>query len=356
MMSMGSPASVATGRFASGLDLAALAAYLRRCGLELDAEAGAERLGGGLSNLNYLVIVNGERAVLRRPPHGELPPGAHDMRREHRILSRLSKIFPAAPDSFHLCLDQSILGAPFQLLEFRSGLVVRGASPSPPFDSEAAARALCRELVRTLAALHAVDAEQAGLGDLGRPEGFFSRQVEGWAKRAAKILSSDAPRRIVDEILRWLRAQRPQSLAPTLLHSDFKLDNCLLAPDARIVAILDWDMGTRGDPLMDLATLLSYWTEPGDPPCMHELRQMPTARPGFWKRDEVVAAYASATGRDVSDYPAWRALALFKLGVVFLQLHGNWIRGVAGDERYAAFQRLGEELFAYARDVIRLES
>lgn len=344
--------SVARDVFA--LDLAAVSAYLRPLGFVLDKKAGATRLGGGLSNLNYLVVVNGEKVVLRRPPAGELPVGAHDMQREHRVLSKLSKVFSAAPDSFHLCADKSVIGAHFQLLEFRSGLVVRGDELPEALHSDDARRDLSRELVRMLAALHAVDAPAAGLGDLGRPDGFYERNVEGWIKRSSYV-ATPSSQTTINDIARWLRAQRPRSLAPTLLHSDFKLDNCMLSPAGEITTILDWDMGTRGDPLMDLATLMSYWTEEGDPPCMIRLAQMPTAKPGFWKRNEAIADYAKITGRDLSDYLAWRALALFKLGVVFLQLHRNWTQGVAGDERYADFHALGGDLLAYTLHIIRRE-
>lgn len=337
-------------------DLARIAVHLRASGLALDTDAGGALLGGGLSNLNYLVVVNGEKAVLRRPPGGELPAGAHDMQREHRILSKLSTVFPPAPNSFHLCVDKSVIGAHFQLLEFRSGVVVRGDQTPETFESEGAACRLSHALIRMLASLHAIDATAAGLGGLGRPEGFFERNVDGWANRATRVASSATSLSAIADIAHWLRLQRPAFGKPTLLHSDFKLDNCMLSPAGEITTIVDWDMGTRGDPLMDLATLMSYWVEADDPPCMHRLAQMPTAKRGFWTRNEAIAEYAKITGIDFSGYPAWRILALFKLGVVFLQLHQNWRRGAVGDERYAGFQKLGDELLDYALQVARSES
>lgn len=347
---MGSSARIAEQPQADpfALDTLSVAAHLAHHGLSLDPAQGAKRLSGGLSNLNYLVTVDGRPAVLRRPPAGDLPPGAHDMVREHRILSRLSRAFAPAPNSFFLCTDPSVIGVPFQLMEYRQGLVVGGDTLPAALDTPAHAAALSRELVSTLAALHAVDAEAVGLGDFGRPEGFFARNVAGWRRRAAALDLEGSPAGLTEEIGAWLTRNVPSPLAPTLLHSDFKLDNCMLDDGFRVATVLDWDMGTRGDPLMDLATLASYWTEAGDPDCMHRLGQMPTARPGFMRRAEVVEAYARLSGRDVSGFGAWRVLALLKLGIVFIQLHRNWQRGIAGDARYAGFAVLGADILDFA--------
>lgn len=334
------------GGGAFDLDTGAVAAHLAQHGMAFDIAAGAARLSGGLSNLNYLVIVNGNKAVLRRPPMGKLPPGAHDMVREHRVLSRLWEAFPQAPKSFHLCEDPAVIGVPFQLLEYREGLSIRGDRLPDGFDARACTT-LSNNLVETLAALHAVDPAQVGLGDFGRPEGFYARTVAGWQRRAGDVARDEATKAAIERIGAWLAGQEPTPLPPTLLHSDFKLDNCMLDDGSNVTTVLDWDMGTRGDPLMDLATLLSYWTEPDDPDCMHRLAQMPTARPGFLRRAEVAEAYARATGRPIRDLPVWRTLAMFKLGVVFLQLHRNWADGIAGDESYAGFERLGADLVEF---------
>lgn len=330
------------------LDTAAVAHHLAANALHLDVGAGATRLSGGLSNLNYLVSVEGRRAVLRRPPAGDLAPGAHDMVREHHILSRLSKAFAPAPDSFFLCTDHSVIGVPFQLLEYRQGLVIGGDRLPVALDTPARTRALSHELISTLVALHAVDPGAIGLGDFGRPDDFFLRTARGWVKRGGLLGLDATPARRVDELAAWLQANAPGLLPATLLHSDFKLDNCMLDDAFHVGTVLDWDMGTRGDPMMDLATLTSYWTEPGDPDCMHRLGQMPTSRPGFLTRAEVVQAYAHRSGRDVAGFGPWRILALLKLGVVFIQLHRNWAGGTAGDSRYAGFAALGGEILDFA--------
>lgn len=328
------------------LDEHSVVQHLARHGMELDRAFGAARLSGGLSNLNYLVQINGAKAVLRRPPMGELPPGAHDMVREHRILSRLSEAYPQAPKSFHLCEDMAVIGVPFQLLEYREGQSIRGDKMPADFDAQMCT-ALSINLVRTLASLHAVDASAVGLGGFGRPEGFYSRTVAGWKRRGNAITQDEATLRTINVISQWLERQQPAALPPTLLHSDFKLDNCMLGPDCSITTVLDWDMGTRGNPMMDLATLLSYWTEPDDPECMHQLAQMPTAQTGFLRRAQVAELYTQLTGLPIDDLPTWRILAMFKLGVVFLQLHRNWASGIAGDESYAGFASLGADLLDF---------
>jgi len=322
----------------AALDIDRLRAHLERAGLGLD-DAAPRQFKGGLANLNFLVYITGNPFVLRRPPSGELPPGAHDMVREHRILSRLSAQFPLAPQSVHLCEDKGVLGVPFQLIEYRSGIVVRGDSLEGVPGHDRAEVSLTNAVVSTMAALHDVDPVAAGLDDLGRPDGFLARGVAGWVKRASLMESSPKTKTLVDEIGRWLttRVDKVPHRAPTLLHCDFKLDNLILDPASlEPVAVIDWDMGTRGDPLFDLGTLLSYWTEPDDPPAMHRLAQMPTGHGGFATRAEVVEQYVKLTGADLGGFEVVRVLCVFKLAVVFLQLHKRWE---------------GEDLLAFALDV-----
>jgi aminoglycoside phosphotransferase (APT) family kinase protein len=328
-----------------------LAGYLTAHGMSVDLGKPIRQFAGGLANRNYLLIVDGGPAVLRRPPEGDLPPGAHDMAREHRILSRLSGALPFIARALHYCADRNVIGVPFQLIEYRPGLVIRGADLSPLHGRADAPDILSETMVGTLAAVHQVDCRQVGLADLGRPEGFIGRAITGWSKRGALVAGNDMLQALLQDISQWLARQSFRERAPTLLHCDFKLDNLILNPQTLSpVALVDWDMGTRGDPLFDLATLLSYWAELDDPPALQRLRQMPTAQPGFWRRAEIAQRYAAITGENVDDLPAMRVLALFKLGVVFLQLHRQWVSGAVKDDRYVDFARLGEDILLVARD------
>lgn len=334
------------------LDVSSLAVRLEQQGLHLDPAVTPRQFSGGLANINYLIRLNSDWAVLRRPPSSSLPPGANDMTREHRILSVLWRGLPLAPRSFYLDTDTSIIGVPYQILEFRSGLALRGDTLDPLLASPELGNTLSHRLITTLSHVHATDLDTLGLGTLGRPEGFFQRQTKGWLDRANYITNNNPPL-VARQVADWLQAcTTHDDNHPVLLHSDFKLDNLLLDPDTlQVTTLLDWDMGTRGPAMYDLATMLSYWTEANDPDCMHKLAQMPTAQPGFMQREEAAMAYAALTGRDIGNIRAWRVQSIFKLAVVFLQLHRRHVIGETSDPRYATFGELGHDLFSFALDV-----
>lgn len=323
-------------------------------GMAIAAGSPPLRCSGGLANRNYEVrLASGDRAILRMPPPGKLPPGANDMAREHRILANLWKALPLAPHSFLHCGDMAVAGMQFHLLEFREGIAVRGDGVAPLPATPATGARLSELAIEVLARVHRVPPAEAGLHDLGRPQGFLSRTEKGWIDRAAIVFGGqiDGDMRHVAE---WLSAARLDGLGgdATLLHNDFKLDNLLLGPATlEASAILDWDMGTRGGGLMDLAALLSYWTEAGDPECMHRLAQMPTARPGFFSREQAASRYAQVTNRSLEGFHLYRVLGMFRLSVVFLQLHARWRSGEVTDARYAGFGELAREIAGFARSI-----
>jgi len=331
---------------------ATLGRYLGERGLSL-GRSRPRQFAGGYGNLNYLIEIDDRPAVLRRPPPGPLPHGANDMAREYRILSSLWREYPLAPRALLFCDDTSVLGAPFQIIEYRAGIVIRDTLPPHVAGQPEFGALLSRQLVEALAALHAVDPERIGLATLGRPAGFLGRTVEGWAARGAALADLVRPQAL-SEIVAWLRPRVPDDTPPRLLHSDFKLDNMILTPGSLApAAVIDWDMGTRGDPLWDLAVMLSYWVEPGDPDCLHRVRQMPTAQPGFWSRREASEAYLRLTDRAAGDFTFYRVLSVFRSGIVFLQLSDRYRRTPRRDGRLGEFGTLGRDLLDYALEIAR---
>ena len=300
--------------------LAGGARYLPRHGMRLDDDPPPRQFSGGLANLNYLIYLDGTPAVLRRPPMGELPAGAYDMAREHRILSRLPNALPFVPRSLHLCDDPTVCGQRFQILEYRPGLVIRETIPPDVAARPDLGARLSEVLLETIAAIHAVDTAAIGLDDLGRPEGFLARAVSGWVKRGwtAKEDGTDALHR---DIAAWLERNIVPEGKPGLLHNDFKLNNMILNPDdLSPVAVVDWDQGTRGDPCSISLLCSPIGSTPTDPRAMHEMKQMPAVEAGLCPRRDAVAAYARITGRDVSNILFHRVITMYKLSVIFLQL------------------------------------
>lgn len=333
-------------------DWPALSRHLAAAGFEFAPEPAPRQFAGGFGNLNYRLDIDGAPWVLRRPPMGPIPPGANDMAREYKVLRALEGAFPLAPRALHFSADTTVLGAPFLILEYRPGLVIRDKLPAH-LDSTKSGPQLSRTLVDIFARLHAIDPAGIGLGDFGKPDGFLTRAVEGWAKRAA-IAGDGEVRPAGRAVIDWLRAAPVPKGDVTLLHNDFKLDNVILDPATlQPLAVVDWDMGSRGDPLFDLATMLSYWTEADDPPCMHDVQQMPSAMPGFMTRAELVESYAQLSRRDVSNFRYYRILTQFKTSVVYLQLGAQWRRGATNDPRFERFTRLGNDLLDFTHEIVQ---
>lgn len=303
---------------------------------------------GGYSNLTFQLDWPGGSCILRRPPVGADIKSAHDMGREHRVLSLLRPHYPLVPRPIHLCEDPGVIGAPFYLMEKVTGTILRNRVPEGMTLTEADMRALSTAAVSNLAALHSLDLASTGLDRIGKPEGYVARQVEGWIGRYERAMTDDVP--AMSFAGEWLRANMPPENKPAFLHNDYKYDNLVLDPmdPGRILCVLDWEMSTVGDPLMDLGTTLAYWTEAGDPAALKPFSL--TWTPGNLSREEVVATYAEARGMPVPDVLFHYVFGSYKVGVIVQQIFARYRKGLTQDPRFAG---LGHVLRAASDNAAR---
>ena len=333
-------------------DEARLAAYIREHLPDVvgDEDIVFDQFPGGAANLTYRAVAGDVELVVRRAPLGEVAPGSHDMEREYRVLSRLWRAYPKAPRAYAYCPDSEILGKPFFVMERRRGWVIRAAWPPGFGDDDAVRRHLARELVITLAELHMVDPAAVGLDDLGRPDGFVRRQIDGWARRWERATTREVA--AMDEAMRLLDRDVPQPHGVAILHNDYKLDNTMVSASGDVVAVFDWDMATRGDPLVDLGTLLAYWADPDGPTYPVFGEQAVTLAP-YLSKPELVAIYAGHTGLDVDDIRYYEGLALYRIAVIIEQIYARFEAGQTSDRRFARFEPLAPLLAEAAVDVLR---
>lgn len=318
------------------LDLVRLEPFLRSHFPDATGSLSVAQFPSGHSNLTYLVCLGDRQMVLRRPPFGSKVKTAHDMSREYRVLSKLHLIYPQAPKALLYCEDASVLGCPFYLMERVQGIILRRDPPEGLGTTAETARQLSEAFVDNLARLHGLDYSTIGLADLGKPQGYLDRQVEGWIARYQGSRTHDLPE--VGKISVWLNEGRPREAPYALIHNDYKYDNVVLDPTdiTRIVGVLDWEMCTVGDPLTDLGTALAYWVDPEDPEELQNIRWGPTTLPGTLTRTELVRRYAQTTGRDVRNLVFYRVLALFKVTVIIQQIYYRYHQGLTRDARFAA--------------------
>jgi aminoglycoside phosphotransferase (APT) family kinase protein len=278
----------------------------------------------------------GEREfVLRRPPVSAKIKTAHDMSREYFILSHLHPVYPKVPRPVLFCDDESVLGAPFYLMERVSGVILRARPPEALELTPQLMRRLSESFIQSLAEIHEVDYEAAGLGELGRADGYVRRQVEGWTQRYFNARTDDVP--AIEKLAVWLAEHAPADSARALIHNDYKYDNIMLAPGdlSRVVAVLDWEMATIGDPLMDLGTALGYWVDADDPEEWQRFGFGLTTLPGNLKRSELIESYARQTGRDIPDIVFYYAYAMLKVAGIVQQIYYRYRQGFTKDERFS---------------------
>jgi aminoglycoside phosphotransferase (APT) family kinase protein len=335
-------------------DLAAVERHMRENieGLS-DGDLEVRQFPSGASNLTYLVKIGDWEGVLRRPPLGPLPPKAHDMGRESKLLKKLHEAFPLAPKPYFFCEDESIVGAPFYAMERREGVIVDASFPEGVEPTDELRRGISRTVVDTFVELHAVDWQKAGLGELGRPEGFLERQVKGWIGRYDKAKTEEIEE--VEPLTEWISRDIPGSPPATIVHNDYKLNNLLLNPEdlTEVRAVLDWEMATIGDPLFDLAVSLSYWVEAGDSQELKEVLPTVASTPGFMTRREFIDRYAEMSGRDLSNIHWYVVFGYFKLAVILQQIYARWHSGQTKDDRFADFDERVKNVILHAYDLSR---
>ncbi|MGH9055939.1 MAG: phosphotransferase family protein [Acidimicrobiales bacterium] len=327
------PASEATGG-PTGIDVPKVSAWLAAHVPAVELPLTFQRVAGGRSNLTFEVIDNaGTKRVLRRPPTGHILPTAHDMTREYRIISAVGPAGVPAPPALGLCTDESVNGAPFYVMGFVDGVIARTQQDVERALSEPARRRSGLALVDTLATIHSVDPDAVGLGDLGRKDGYIARQLRRWYAnyQAARDSRHGEELADVDEVHDSLSARIPEQGPAAIVHGDYRMDNCIVSPAGDMLAVLDWEICTLGDPLADLGQLLVYWPEPGE---RSALGQSATTAAGFPSRAEVTARYAEVTGRDLGRLDFYVSFAYWKLACILEGVYTRYVLGAMGDDGF----------------------
>jgi aminoglycoside phosphotransferase (APT) family kinase protein len=304
-----------------------------------------ERIAGGHSNLTYRVTDSaGGKWALRRPPLGKRLGSAHDMGREFKVVSALGGTeVPVAP-VVGLCEDESVNGAPFYVMEFVEGPILRGLAEAEIFPDEGDRRAIGERVADTLVQIHAVDPDAAGLGDLGRKEDYVARQLHRWQGQWEKSKTRELE--AIDRVHAALSARIPEQGSATIVHGDYRLDNMILSPSGEVAAVVDWELCTLGDPLADVGLLMAYWPERGQGDDVVALGMPANLAPGFPTQKEIAARYAERSGRDLSDLGFYVALGYWKLAIILEGVYARYVAGGYGkvDDGIHAFAKLVERL------------
>ncbi|MCP4135178.1 MAG: phosphotransferase family protein [bacterium] len=317
------------------LDLKKVEDFLKDSIPGLEGSIEIKQFPSGFSNLTYLVTAGSREMILRRPPLGTKAKTAHDMSREYRILKALKPVYPSCPEPLVYTEDPAVMDCPFYVMERLKGIILRKDLPEgielPPEKAEL----LSRNLIELLHSLHSIDYKAIGLGDFGKPEGYVKRQVEGWSKRYINAKTDDAPD--YEKVMQWLHDNMPpDSAVPGVIHNDYKFDNVVLNPEnpLEIVGVLDWEMATIGDPLMDLGNSLAYWVNKDDPGNVQLMRMMPTDVEGMLTREELVSLYSELSGRKVDSFDYYYCFGLFRLAVIAQQIYYRFFHGQTSDKRF----------------------
>ncbi|MCP5334923.1 MAG: phosphotransferase family protein [Oceanospirillaceae bacterium] len=319
------------------LDVAAVDQYLKQHIAGLNGTPEITQFPGGASNLTYQVTYPGRDLILRRPPFGNIPKSAHDMLREAGIMAALKPVFPYVPDILVQCSDHSVMGCDFYVMQRLIGIIPRQNMPAEVKLDAAQTRQLCLNVIDRLIELHQVDIARAGLTSLGKGEGYVARQISGWSDRYRKAKTEDATD--FEKVMLWLADNQPADVGSCLIHNDYRFDNVVLNADNpfEVIGVLDWEMATIGDPLMDLGNTLAYWVQADDEPQFQMMRRQPTHLPGMLSRKEVVGYYLQKTGRTETDFAFYEVYGLFRLAAIIQQIYYRYFHGHTKDKRFAGF-------------------
>jgi aminoglycoside phosphotransferase (APT) family kinase protein len=316
------------------LDILRLEEYLRTHLPEFTGDIVVRQFPGGHSNLTYLLRVGDREVVLRRPPFGKEIKSAHDMGREYHILSHLAPVYSRVPKPLLYCEDKGVLGAPFYIMERVTGVILRAVPPKGMDLSPEIMAGLSNAFIENMVVIHQVDLDAAGLSDFGHPEGYVKRQIHGWTERYYNAQTDDIQQ--IDEVVDWLGKNLPVESGIALIHNDYKYDNLVLDPMniSNIIGVLDWEMATVGDPLMDLGTTLGYWIDPDDPPEVKALAFNLTTLPGNLNRIQLAEKYGDLCGCELAHLLFYYVYALFKIAVIVQQIYARYKAGFSKDKRF----------------------
>ena len=325
-------------------DVEAVRDWLATQGTELTGDIEVRQFGGGASNLTYSLRDATHDLILRRPPSGQKAKGAHDMGREYRIQAGLADVFPLVPEMVALCQDESVIGCEFYVMQRVDGIIPRRDLPEDVQLTPEQTRALCTNALDVLIDLHQVDVAATPLAAMSKGAGYVERQVGGWSTRFRNARTDDVGAKGVERsevVMTWLAENQPDDVASVMIHNDFRFDNLVLDREdpTRPVGVLDWEMATVGDPLMDLGGTLAYWVQDDDDEFFRQFRRQPTHLPGMLSRDEVVAYYCEKMGYALTP-EQWRfyeVFGLFRLGVIAQQIYYRFFHGQTTNEAYAVF-------------------
>jgi len=327
--------------------------YLKASIPELEGTPTISQFPGGASNLTYLLKYSNRELVLRRPPFGHKAKSAHDMGREYRILNQLNAGFPYCPKAYVYCTDEALIGAEFYVMERVKGIILREDMPVELGFTPEQTTTLCKNFIDKFVELHNVDYKACGLGDLGRPEGYVRRQIDGWIDRYERAITSDAPK--WEPVKAWLRDKMPADHPkPGIIHNDYRFDNVILSPTnpMQIIGVLDWEMTTIGDPLMDLGNTLAYWIEADDPSPVQLMRKQPSNAPGMLTRRQFVDYYAERAGIQIDNFDYYYTYGLFRLAAIVQQIYYRYFHGQTRDRRFAKFVQMNALLEHMSLQVI----